>query len=62
VTNGFFCNGRYFIVPSYKVYVDFRKCDGVVEIIWRAKIDFHGTSNWKTREGFTRVGTSTQIV
>jgi hypothetical protein len=40
VKDGFHCNGGHFIVPTYKVYVDFRNCDGVVEILWQGKKGF----------------------
>jgi len=36
--DGFCCNRRHFIVPSYKVYIDFGRCDGIVEIIWHENL------------------------
>jgi len=35
VRDGFYCNGRHFVVPSYKVFVNMGLYDGVVEIVWR---------------------------
>ena len=61
LTDDFHCEGGHFIIPSYKLYVDFGRCDGVVEIISRAKTNYHATSQSSRVEGFTHVGTSTQI-
>ena len=61
MTDDFHCEGGHFIIPSYKLYVDFGRCDGVVEIISRAKTNYHATSQSSRVEGFTHVGTSTQI-
>jgi len=57
----FFLCGGHFIVPSYKLYVDFGRCNGVVDIIWLPKTDFHATLTSSIQEGFTHVGTSAQI-
>lgn len=61
ISDGFQCEGGHFVVPSYKLYVNFGKCDGVVEIIWRANLDLHATSPSTTKLGFSRIGTSVQI-
>jgi len=37
-------------------------CDGIIEIIWRGKNYFHTTSQLRTIQGFTHVGTSVQIL
>ena len=44
LTDDFHCEGVHFIIPSYKWYVDFGRCDGVVEIISWAKTKYHATS------------------
>ena len=61
MTDDFHCEGGHFIIPSYKLYVDSGRCDGVVEIILHAKTNYHATSQSSRVEGFTHVGTSTQI-
>ena len=61
MTDDFHCEGGHFIIRSYKLYVDFGRCDGVVEIISRAKTNYHATSLSSRLEGFTHVGTSTEI-
>ena len=42
------------------MYVHFGRCDGVVELISRAKTNYHATSPSSGVQGFTHVGTSTQ--
>jgi hypothetical protein len=50
----------HFIVPTYKVYVEFGSCDGVMEILWRGKKDYHATAISITTSTFTKSGTSAQ--
>jgi hypothetical protein len=59
--NGFTCEGGQFVVVPYKVYIDFRSCDGIAEIIWRGNKDHHRTLPSRTAGNFTRIGTSCQI-
>ena len=59
-TDDFHCEGRHFIIPGYKLYFHFGMCDGVVELISRAKTNYHATSPSSRVEGFTHVGTSIQ--
>lgn len=58
---GFECKGGQFLLGSYKVCIDFNPCDGIVEIIWRGKSDFHCTVKSTTNLMYTRIGTSVQI-
>ena len=53
--------GGEFVIGPYGVCIDFNNCDGVTEIIWRAKLDHHRTFPSKTKEPFTHIGTSLQI-
>jgi hypothetical protein len=53
--------GGKFAVPSFTSFVEFNACNGGVEIIMRAKTIFHGTLPSKTKNGFTRLGTSIQM-
>jgi hypothetical protein len=50
----FYCDKRQFILPSYKCYTDFTNFDGVVEIIWQAKTDFHATLKLKSNLDYTK--------
>ena len=59
--DGFQSRGGEFVLASYKVFVDFNACDGVVEIIWRGKTDFHSTLASTTMIRYTRLGTSVQV-
>lgn len=53
--------GGEFVVFPYELFVDFGTCDGVVEIIWHGKTDFHATMLSRTIPGFIRLRTSIQI-
>ena len=59
--NGFESKGGEFLFASYKVCVDFHTCDGIVEIIWRGKTDFHSTIPSSTSLPYTRIGSSIQV-
>jgi hypothetical protein len=53
--------GGEFVIGPYGICIDFNGCDGVTELIWRAKSDKHRTFLSKTKVPFTRIGTSVQI-
>jgi hypothetical protein len=57
----FECKGGEFVIAPYGICIDFNGCDGVTELIWRAKSDEHRTFPSKTKAPFTRIGTSVQI-
>ena len=59
--DNFESKGGEFVIAPYGVCIDFNGCDGVTEIIWRAKSDEHRTFPSKTKAPFTRIGTSVQI-
>jgi len=61
VSDGFNCNGGHFIISSYKLYINFGWNDGIVEIIWQAKFDFHATPQSTMAKRFTGVGTFVQL-
>ena len=60
ILDGFTCEGRQFAVASYKVYVDFGSCDGIVKIIWRGNQYHQRTLPNQTIGNFTTIGTSCQ--
>jgi hypothetical protein len=49
------------VIGPYGISIDFNGCDGVTELIWRAKLDEHRTFPSETKMPFTRIGTSVQI-
>ncbi|KAF9528575.1 hypothetical protein CPB83DRAFT_854378 [Crepidotus variabilis] len=53
--------GGCFIWGDYGFGVDFERCEGLVEIYWRGKTDYHGTLKSVSKSGATRFGTSTQL-
>jgi hypothetical protein len=57
----FSCKGGEFVIGPYGISIDFNGCDGVTELIWRAKLDEHRTFPSETKMPFTRIGTSVQI-
>jgi hypothetical protein len=57
----FECKGGEFVIAPYGICIDFNDCDGVTELIWRAKSDEHRTFPSKTKAPFIRIGTSVQI-
>jgi len=59
--NGFDSTGGEFLLGSYKVCVDINACDGVLEMIWCGKDDFHSTIQSTTSPLYTRVGTFVQV-
>ena len=59
---GFKSKGGEFVVPSFKSFIDFNACDGIVEIIMHAKPDFHATLPSNKKIGFSRLGTSIQCL
>lgn len=60
--NGFNCKGGQFLLGiSFKVCIDFNACDGIVEIIWHGRSDFHSIILSTTSLMHIRIGTSIQI-
>jgi hypothetical protein len=53
--------GREFVIAPYGICIVFNGCDGVTELIWRAKSDEHRTFPSTTKTPFTHIGTSVQI-
>jgi hypothetical protein len=53
--------GGEFVIGPYGICIDFNGCDGVTELIWRAKSNEHRTFPSKTKAPFTYIGTSVQI-
>jgi hypothetical protein len=49
--------GGEFVIAPYGICIDFNGCDGVTELIWRAKSDEHRTFPSKTTAPFTHIGT-----
>ena len=39
--NGFDYKRNQFLLGSFKICIDFNACDGIVEIIWCERSDFH---------------------
>jgi hypothetical protein len=52
--------GGQFVVPDFKLFVDFSACTGKVDMMWRGSQDLHATARSKTSLGYQRVGTSIQ--
>ena len=58
--NDFDCKGGKFLLDSFKAYIDFNACDGIVEIIC-GRSDFHSTIISTISLIYIRIGTSIQI-
>ncbi|KAG6371027.1 hypothetical protein JVT61DRAFT_10750 [Boletus reticuloceps] len=53
--------GGHFFNGEFNIGVDFSRCQGLVEIFWRGKLDHHCTMKSTSAQGTTRWGTSVQI-
>jgi hypothetical protein len=53
-------SGGQFVLPEFKLAVDFASCTGKVDMMWRGSKDLHATAWSSTRHGFQRIGTSIQ--
>jgi hypothetical protein len=61
IADGFRYKGGQFLIAPYKICVDFGRCDGITELIWRGKLDSHRILLSSSDKGYTRIGTSVQI-
>jgi hypothetical protein len=50
-----------FYCTYLQVYVNFGSCDGIVDILWQGKKDYHATAISITTPTFTRLGILAQI-
>ena len=50
-----------FLFGSYKVNIDLNACDGIVQIIWRNKLDFYSTILFKIYDGYIQIGSPVQV-
>jgi hypothetical protein len=46
---------------SYGIFINFNTCDGITELIWRAKSDEHRTFPSEANVPFTYISVSVQI-
>ncbi|KAG6848866.1 hypothetical protein H0H93_013323 [Arthromyces matolae] len=53
--------GGEFLCSSYGIGVNFEQCKGLVQIEWRGKFDYHGTTKSQSEANVTRFGTSVQL-
>ncbi|KAF8600356.1 hypothetical protein BDV93DRAFT_608749 [Ceratobasidium sp. AG-I] len=53
-------DGGQFVLPDFKLAIDFGSCAGKVDMMWRGSKDLHATARSTTTKGFQRIGTSIQ--
>ncbi|KAG8790337.1 hypothetical protein FRC12_012123 [Ceratobasidium sp. 428] len=52
-------DGGQFVLPEFKIAVDFGGCAGQIDMMWRGSQDLHATARSRTKAGYMRFGTST---